>query len=56
MFKDSKMFQDVIAYEKPHHFYSQVTCFAQAMSIFTELVDRSIICRKFVDSLHLAEF
>ena len=50
------MLQDVIAYEKPHHFYSHVTCFAQAMSIFTELADRSIVCRKFVDSLHLAEF
>ena len=50
------MFQDVIAYEKPHRFYSHVTCFAQAMSVFTELVDWSIICRKVVDSLHLAEF
>ena len=56
MFKDSKMFQDVIAYEKPHHFYSHVSCFTQAMNFFTELTDRSIISRKFIDYLHLAEF
>ena len=28
----------------------------EQLNIFTELIDRSIICRKFVDCLHLAEF